>query len=77
MTIKTLDGVKKLLETRILEYKEEIKSENVRNDRDTHNMVDGEILYEDGEFLTIDREKVLFNTRIAEKELLGYEKSGE
>lgn len=43
MTIKTLDGVKKLLETRILEYKEEIKSENVRNDRDTHNMVDGEI----------------------------------
>ena len=44
MTIKTLDGVKKLLETRILEYKEEIKSENVRNDRDTHNMVDGELL---------------------------------
>lgn len=43
MTIKTLDGVKKLLETRILEYKEEIKSENVRNDRDLHNMVDGEI----------------------------------
>lgn len=43
MTIKTLDGVKKLLETRILEYKKEIKSENVRNDRDTHNMVDGEI----------------------------------
>ena len=43
MTIKTLDGVKKLLETRILEYKEEIKSENVRNDRDTHNRVDGEI----------------------------------
>lgn len=41
--IKTLDGVKKLLETRILEYKEEIKSENVRNDRDLHNMVDGEI----------------------------------
>lgn len=41
--IKTLDGVKKLLETRILEHKEEIKSENVRNDRDTHNMVDGEI----------------------------------
>lgn len=43
MTIKTLDGVKKLLETRILEHKEEIKSENVRNDRDLHNMVDGEI----------------------------------
>lgn len=43
MTIKTLDGVKKLLETRILEYKEEIKSEDVRNDRDLHNMVDGEI----------------------------------
>ena len=43
MTIKTLDGVKKLLETRILEHKEEIKSENERNDRDTHNMVDGEI----------------------------------
>ena len=43
MTIKTLDGVKKLLETRILEYKEEIKSENVRNDKDLHNMVDGEI----------------------------------
>lgn len=43
MTIKTLDGVKKLLETRILEYKKEIKSENVRNDRDLHNMVDGEI----------------------------------
>lgn len=43
MTIKTLDGVKKLLETRILEYKEEIKSENVRNDRDLHSMVDGEI----------------------------------
>lgn len=41
--IKTLDGVKKLLETRILEHKEEIKSENVRNDRDLHNMVDGEI----------------------------------
>lgn len=41
--IKTLDGVKKLLETRILEYKEEIKSENVRSDRDLHNMVDGEI----------------------------------
>lgn len=41
--IKTLDGVKKLLETRILEYKEEIKSEDVRNDRDLHNMVDGEI----------------------------------
>ena len=41
--IKTLDGVKKLLETRILEYKEEIKSENVRNDKDLHNMVDGEI----------------------------------
>ncbi len=37
------------------------------------NMVDGEILYENGEFLTIDREKVLFNTRVAEKELLGYE----
>lgn len=43
MTIKTLDGVKKLLETRILEHKEEIKSENVRKDRDLHNMVDGEI----------------------------------
>ena len=43
MTIKTLDGVKKLLETRISEHKEEIKSENVRNDRDLHNMVDGEI----------------------------------
>lgn len=43
MTIKTLDGVKKLLETRILEHKEEIKSENVRNDRDLHNIVDGEI----------------------------------
>ena len=41
--IKTLDGVKKLLETRILEHKEEIKSENVRNDRDLHNMVDEEI----------------------------------
>lgn len=41
--IKTLDGVKKLLETRISELKEEIKSENVKNDRDTHNMVDGEI----------------------------------
>ena len=41
--IKTLEGVKKLLETRILEYKEEIKSESVRNDRDLHNMVDGEI----------------------------------
>ena len=35
------------------------------------NMVDGKIIYENGEFLTIDREKVLFNTRIAEKELLG------
>ena len=43
MTIKALDGVKKLLETRILEYKEEIKSVDVRNDRDLHNMVDGEI----------------------------------
>ena len=43
MTIKTLDGVKKLLETRILEYKDEIKSEGVRNDRDLHNMADGEI----------------------------------
>lgn len=43
MTIKTLDGVKKLLETRISEHKEEIKSENVRNDIDLHNMVDGEI----------------------------------
>ena len=41
--IKTLDGVKKLLETRILEYKEEIKSENVKNDKDLRNMVDGEI----------------------------------
>lgn len=33
--IKTLDGVKKLLETRISEYRKE--------DRDLHNMVDGEI----------------------------------
>lgn len=41
--IKTLDGVKKLLETRILEHKEEIKSKNVKNNRDLHSMVDGEI----------------------------------
>lgn len=42
--IKTLDGVKKLLETRILEHKEEIKSENVKEDRDIHILVDGELL---------------------------------
>lgn len=44
MTIKTLDGVKKLLETRILELKEEIKSENVRNDRDLRNLISGELI---------------------------------
>ena len=43
MTVETLDGVKKLLETKISEYRKEIKSEKVREDRDLHNMVDGEI----------------------------------
>lgn len=45
MTIKTLDGVKKLLETRILAYIGEIRSENVRNDRDLYNMVDDESVF--------------------------------
>ena len=44
MTIKTLDGVKKLLETKILELKEEIKSENVKNDKDLRNLVSGELI---------------------------------
>ena len=43
MTIETLDGVKKLLETRILDHMEEIKSEKVREDKDIHSMVNGEI----------------------------------
>lgn len=68
MTIETLDGVKKLLETKILDHMEEIKSEKVREDRDLHSMVDGEIfaladLYIDifgkeafGEFLKEEKE---------------------
>lgn len=34
-------------------------------------MVDGKVLYENGEFLTIDRERVMHNARAAAKELLG------
>ena len=34
-------------------------------------MVDGKILYENGEFLTVDKDRVMFNAKKAEKELLG------
>ena len=34
-------------------------------------MVDGKILYENGEFLTMNREKVMYNAHAAAKELLG------
>ena len=35
------------------------------------NMVDGKILYENGEYLTIDRERVMHDAKAAAKELLG------
>ena len=34
-------------------------------------MVDGRILYENGEYLTIDREKVMFDAKQAVKRLYG------
>ena len=34
-------------------------------------MVDGRILYENGEFLTLDRDRILFEARQAAKRLLG------
>jgi 5-methylthioadenosine/S-adenosylhomocysteine deaminase len=34
-------------------------------------MVDGRILYENGEYLTLDREKVMFDAKQAVKRLYG------
>ena len=37
----------------------------------TMTMVDGRILYENGAFLTLDRDRILFEARQAAKRLLG------
>ena len=34
-------------------------------------MVDGRVLYENGEYLTLDRERILYNARAAAKRLYG------
>ena len=34
-------------------------------------MVDGRVLYENGEFLTLDRERILWDVRAAAKRLYG------
>ena len=35
------------------------------------NMVDGKIIYENGEFLTLDRERIMADAKAAAKEMIG------